>query len=389
MPKVADVIVAGLGAMGSATASALARRGARVLGLDRFHPPHDRGSSHGETRVIRAAYFEHPLYVPLVRAAYDRWRALEDRSGRRLLLTTGVLLVGEPSGELMVGAAASAKEHGVPCEPFTHDELLRRYPAIVPAATATGLLEPGGGLLYPEACIEAFLDEAGNAGADLRYDEPLASWRAVSGGVEVETARDRYSAARLLIAAGAWIPTLMPSLPLSVERQVLHWFEPPDRRPFSVGALPVFLFEEAGGPLWYGTPDLGSGLKVGLHHQGAPITPETIDRAVHEDDVAAVRRLLRQRMPGADVRPSRSTVCMYTNTPDAHFLVDEHPQAPRVLLASACSGHGFKFASILGELLADRLTDTRSALDLAPFRLDRAALRTRSTTSVLNDGSER
>ena len=383
MSKSVDVVVAGLGAMGSATASALARRGLRVLGLDRFHPPHDRGSSHGETRVIRAAYFEHPLYVPLVRAAYDRWRALEGRSGRRLLLETGVLLVGEPSGELMVGAAASAKEHGVPYEALTHAELLRRFPAIVPSATAIGLLEPGGGLLYPEACIEAFLAEAANAGADLHYDEPLASWRAVSGGVEVETARDRWSAARLLIATGAWIPALMPSLPLSVERQVLHWFEPPDRRPFSAGALPVFLFEEAGGPLWYGTPDLGSGLKVGLHHQGAPITPETIDRTVHDDDVAAVRRLLRQRMPGADVPPSRSTVCMYTNTPDGHFLIDQHPEAPRVLLASACSGHGFKFASILGELLADRLTDTPSALDLEPFRLDRPALRTKPAAAVL------
>ena len=188
MPKGVDVIVAGLGAMGSATASALARRGVRVLGLDRFHPPHDRGSSHGETRVIRAAYFEHPLYVPLVRAAYDRWRALESRSGSRLLLETGVLLVGEPTGEAMVGAAASAKEHGVPCEPLTRDELLRRYPAIVPAATAVGLLEPGGGLLYPEACIEAFLAEAAGAGADLRYDEPLVSWRAASGSIEVETA---------------------------------------------------------------------------------------------------------------------------------------------------------------------------------------------------------
>ena len=183
MPKSVDVIVAGLGAMGSATASALARRGLRVLGLDRFHPPHDRGSSHGETRVIRAAYFEHPLYVPLVRAAYDRWRELERRSGRRLLLETGVLLVGEPERRADGRAPpTSAKEHGVPCEPLTHDELLRRYPAIVPSATAIGLLEPGGGLLYPEACIEAFLAEAADAGADLRYDEPLASWRAVSGG---------------------------------------------------------------------------------------------------------------------------------------------------------------------------------------------------------------
>jgi sarcosine oxidase len=384
VPKTADIIVAGLGAMGAATASALARRGARVLGLDRFHPPHDRGSSHGETRVIRAAYFEHPLYVPLVRAAYDRWHALEARSGHQLLVETGVLLVGEPSSELMTGARRSAEEHGVPYESLTRDQLVRRYRAIVPAAGAVGLLEPGGGALYPELCIASFLDEAAEAKAELHFDEPLVSWRPAADSVEVATARGSYSCQRLLLAAGAWIPGLLPELPLQVERQVLHFFDPPDPRPFRADALPVFLFEEASGPVWYGVPDLGRGLKVGLHHQGAPIEPDTLDRTVGASDVDAVRRLLRERMPGADVAPARSIVCMYTNTPDGHFLIDEHPATPRVTIASPCSGHGFKFASILGELLADRLTGTPSALDLAPFRLDRAALRTKTSDSVLN-----
>jgi sarcosine oxidase len=167
---------------------------------------------------------------------------------------------------------------------------------------------------------------------------------------------------------------------------VLHFFAPSDPRPFRADALPVFLFEEASGPIWYGVPDLGSGLKVGLHHHGAAITPDTLDRTVGASDVEAVRRLLRERMPAADVRPARSIVCMYTNTPDGHFLIDQHPDAARVTIASPCSGHGFKFASILGELLADRLTETPSALDLAPFRLDRPALRTTSTASVLDNG---
>ena len=384
MPKTVDVVIAGLGAMGSATASALARRGVRVLGLDRFHPPHDRGSSHGETRVIRAAYFEHPLYVPLVRAAYDRWHELEARSGRELLVETGVLMVGEPSSELMTGAKRSAEEHGVPHELLAHDEVARRYRGIVPAPGTVGLLEPGGGVLYPELCIASFLDEAASAGAELHYDEPLGAWRAGDETIEVTTARGSYSAGRLLLAAGAWIPGLLPELPLQVERQVLHFFDPPDPRPFRADALPVFLFEDASGPVWYGVPDLGRGLKVGLHHQGAAITPDTLGRTVRASDIDAVRRLLRERMPAADARPTRSIVCMYTNTPDGHFLIDEHPAAPRVLLASPCSGHGFKFASILGELLADRLTETHSALDLAPFRLDRPALRTKPTTVVLN-----
>ncbi len=371
MSTVVDVIVAGLGAMGSATAAALARRGARVLGFDRFRPPHDRGSSHGESRVIRAAYFEHPLYVPLVRAAYRHWRELESRSGRDLLLETGVLLVGEPSSELIAGARQSSQEHAVPCESLSHDELRRRYPVLTPAEDAVGLLEPGGGVLFPEACIEAFLAEAQASGADLRFDQPLVSFRATGDAVEVTTGRGTYSAGRLLLAGGAWMPELVPSLPLAVERQVLHWFEAPDPRPFAPAAFPVFLIEEAGGTLWYGIPDFGHGLKVALHHHGAPITADTLDRAVHDRDVEPVRRLLRQRLPAADTAPSRSAVCMYTNTPDSHFLIDQHPQAPRVLVASACSGHGFKFASVLGELLADRLTETPSALDLEPFKLDR------------------
>lgn len=376
--------------MGSATAAALARRGLRVLGLDRFRPPHDRGSSHGESRVIRTAYFEHPLYVPLVRAAYRHWHQLEVRSGRRLLLETGVLLIGEPGSELIVGAEASSTEHGVPCEPLTRDEMRRRYPAITPAEDAVGLYEPGGGVLLPEACIEALLEEATAAAADLRFDEPLVSFRATEGSVEIVTARGRYSAGRLLLAAGAWIPALVPELPLEVERQVLHWFDPPAAtpNPFAPTAMPVFLIEESGGTLWYGIPDLGHGLKVALHHRGSAITADTLDRAVHDDDVEPVRRLLRRRIPAADHPPSRSTVCMYTNTPDAHFLVDRLPESPRVLLASACSGHGFKFASVLGELLADRLTDTPSALDLEPFRLDRAALRRGGASGARGQSAE-
>ena len=375
MSSTADVIVVGLGAMGSATASALARRGVRVLGLDAFRPPHDRGSSHGESRVIRAAYFEHPLYVPLVRRAYELWRELESRSGRKLLIDTGALVVGASGSELVSGARRSAEEHGVPFESLDRAEIRRRHPVFEPAEDAVGLFEPGAGVLFPEASIEAFLGEAATAGAELRFDEPLESWSAESGSVEALTGRGRYSADRLLLAGGAWMPALAPGLPLQVERQVLHWFAPRDPRPFAAGALPVFLIDEPATALWYGIPDLGRGLKVAVHHAGAPITADTLDRVVHAEDVAAVRRLLRARLPAADGPPGRSTVCMYTNTPDGHFLIDEHLDTERVLLLSACSGHGFKFASVLGELAADRLMGAPSALDLTPFRLDRAAMR--------------
>jgi sarcosine oxidase len=375
-----DVIVAGLGAMGSATVMALARRGVRVLGLDARRPPHDRGSSHGESRVIRAAYFEHPLYVPLARDAFARWRELESRSGRRLLLETGVLAVGAPSSEIVTGTLRSAREHGVAHESLQRAEVTRRWPAIVPAEDAVGVLEPGGGVVLPEACIETFLAEAAAAGADLRFDQPMTGFRDGASAVEVTTGRGVHSAGRLLVAAGAWIPALLTGLPLRVERQSLHWFAPPDARPFAVGSLPVFLFEEHDAPLWYGVPDLGSGLKAGVHHHGADTTADTVDRAIHPGDVDAVRRLVRRRLPTADVPPSRSIVCLYTNTPDSHFLIDQLPGAPRVLVASACSGHGFKFASALGEVLADRLTGAAPAFDLEPFRLDRPALRGAAAT---------
>ena len=388
MSSTADVIIVGLGAMGSATAAALARRGVRVLGLDAFRPPHDRGSSHGESRVIREAYFEHPLYVPLVRAAYERWRELEARSSRRLLLVTGALLVGWPASGLIAGARASAEEHGVACEPLDASGIRRRHAQLRVPPEVVGLFEPGAGVLFPEACIEAFLAEAAAAGAELRLEEPLVRLRATAGAVEAVTARATYSAGRLLLAAGAWTPALAPGLPLEVERQVLHWFEPSEPDPFRPRAFPVFLIEEQSGTLWYGVPDLGTGVKVALHHAGPPTSADELDRAVHGRDVEPVRRLLRERMPALDREPARSAVCMYTNTPDGHFLVDAHPAWPRVLVASACSGHGFKFASVLGELLADRLTERAPALDLHPFSLGRRAPATNGAGSrrVVEEG---
>ncbi|HVR29329.1 MAG TPA: N-methyl-L-tryptophan oxidase [Thermoanaerobaculia bacterium] len=369
-----QVIVAGLGAMGSAAASALARRGVRVLGLDLRRPPHDRGSSHGESRILREAYFEHPLYVPLVRRALGLWRDLEQRSGRPLLRTTGVLLVSRPGSELIDGARRSCEQHDVPCESLTGAEIRRRYPVMSPAEEAIGLYEPGGGVLDPGACIASLLDEAAAAGAELRFDEALVRWTATTDSVDVVTTRSHYGASRLLLAAGAWIPALTPGLPLQVERQVQHWFEAPDRGPFSIGALPAFLFEETAETVWYGVPDLGRGLKVAIHHGGDRTTADALDRNVAERDVEAVRRLLHARMPAIDRPPSRSSVCMYTNTPDGHFLIDQHPDAPSVLVVSACSGHGFKFASAIGELAADWVSGVPGALRLEPFRLDRPML---------------
>jgi sarcosine oxidase len=363
-----DVIVAGLGAMGSALAYHLARQGLRVLGLDRYRPPHAHGSSHGETRVIREAYFEHPSYVPLVRRACALWEALERESGAPLLCRTGALMLGAPGGELVRGTLRSAQEHGIACEQLDAAEVRRRFPALRPDPGMVGIHELRGGVLDAEGCVAAHLRLAEAAGAVLRYDEPLEAWHAGDGAVEVTTARGRYRAPRLALCTGAWLPGLMPELPLAVERQVQLWFAPRrDGRDFGPDRLPVFLAETDGDALHYGIPDLGRGVKLARHHGGETGRGPDVRAEVDARDVEPVRRFARRYAPDLDGEPLRAAVCRYTNTPDGHFLADCHPAGPNVWVVSACSGHGFKFASALGETVALRLAGSDAGADLSHF----------------------
>lgn len=369
-----DVVIAGLGAMGSAAAFHLARRGMRVLGLDRFTPPHAFGSSHGRTRIIREAYFEHPLYVPLVRRAYELWAELEELSGRHLLLRTGGLMIGQPEGTLVAGARRSAIEHGLPFRELPAAELRERAPAFQPADDMVAIEEPRAGILFPETAIEAHLELARSAGAELRMDEPVVGWHAADGGVQVTTPRGRYAADRLILAVGAWLSGLLPAprLPLQVERQVVHWYRPePPTRSFDPERFPIFICEYAPGALWYGFPDTGGGVKVALHHQGEAADPDSIRRAVAPEEAEPVEALLRRFMPAALGPRVQSAVCMYTNTPDHHFIVGVHPEHPAVIIASPCSGHGFKFAPVIGETVADLAAGTPPRFDLAPFAAGR------------------
>jgi sarcosine oxidase len=369
-----DVIVAGLGAMGSAAAFHLARRGARVLGLERFAPPHAMGSSHGRSRIIREAYFEDPLYVPLVQRAYENWAELERLSGRALLVRTGGLMLGPEDGGVVAGALASARRFALPHEVLGAAEVHRRFPGFRPTTDMVGVWEPRAGYLVPEAAIAAHLELAARHGAELRADEPITGWRAAGAGVEVTTPRATYAAARLVLAAGAWMGALLGDLrlPLAVERTVMHWFRParathlyaPDR-------FPIFICEYAPGLAWYGMPDAGDGVKTALHHHGERADPDAVRRAVAPEEVAYVRALLRAFMPAADGPLAESAVCLYTNTPDEHFIVDRHPAHPEVVIASPCSGHGFKFASAIGEQLADLALDAAPSFDLSPFRVGR------------------
>lgn len=369
-----DVAIAGLGAMGSAAAWQLAARGQRVIGFDRYAPPHAMGSSTGRSRIIREAYWESPAYVPLVRRAYALWAQLEAASGRTLLRTTGGLVLGPEDGALVSGAIKSARQHGVAHEQLTAAEVRRRFPALQPDDSLVGVLEPRAGVLAPEDAIETMLAEAAGCGAELRYDEPVLSWEPAGDGVVVGTARREYTARRLVLAAGAWMAGALPGigLPLTVRRQVMFWVQPTgDRSSFQPAHLPVWLWETSGGSLWYGVPDLGDGPKVARHQGGAATSADALDRAVTEADSAPLESFLRSALPGLCGPVTDAQVCMYTNTPDEHFLLDRHPECPAVMIASPCSGHGFKFAPAIGDVLADLVTNRPPTLDLAPFRLSR------------------
>jgi sarcosine oxidase len=349
-----DAIVAGLGAFGAAAAAALARRGARVLGLDRYGPPHAMGSSHGRTRIIREAYFEAPFYVPLVRKAYEAWTALEAERGKELLRVTGGLVVGPGEGELVRGALASVREHGLEHELLDPAGLARRFPALSVSGSEVGVLEARAGVLAAEDCVAALLDVARAAGAELRAGEALEAWEVRKGDVVVRTTERTYRSGRLVLALGPWLGRhLGAELPagLEVERQVVHWFAPPDGSP-APGHEPATIWEYEPGRLFYTIPDVGDGVKAAIHHEGSPTDPELDPRQATADDREAARALLCRLLPGAAGRLLRSSVCLYTNTSDRNLLVGPHPREPHVVLAGGGSGHGFKFAPVVGELVA-------------------------------------
>jgi sarcosine oxidase len=379
MASTYDAIIIGLGAMGSAAADHLARRGRRVLGLERYTPTHALGSSHGRSRIIRLAYMEHPDYVPLLRRAYELWAELERSVGEPLLTLTGGLMIGAPESKAVSGAVESARTHGLPYELLGAAEARRRFPPLALADGEVALHEPQAGFLRPEACVTAHLRRAASSGAELRFEEPALSWESDERGVRVTTARGTFEAARLIIAPGAWAPQLLGDLgvPFSVLRQVLFWFEPEGgAAPFAPERFPIYIWETGAGPTFYGFPHQDGppgGVKVAIHSEGDPTSPETIDRAVHERDLAAIRAALAGRITALGGRVLDAAVCMYTMTPDEHFVVGIHPRRPNVVVASPCSGHGFKFASVLGEVLADlaEAGATRHAIGLfAPARFE-------------------
>lgn len=357
-----DVVVVGLGGAGSAAAYHLARRRLRVLGLERFDPVHDKGSSHGHTRIIRQAYFEHPDYVPLLLRAYELWEELERAGGERLLLVTGGLMVGPPEGELVAGSLASARAHGLPHEVLDPAEVRARFPAFHLGEGEVALYEPRAGVLFPEACVRAHQAQARASGAELRFGVRVVDWESDGRKVTVRTGSGTEEAAHLVLAAGPWMPQLA-RLPvrLWVERQVVFWFRP--RRPewFAPERFPVFVWETPDG-FFYGIPAVaGRGFKAARHHAGRPVDPDQVPPP-QEEEAEWLRAQLARRLPDADGGVEGAATCLYTNTPDEHFLVDRHPHFPNVVVCSACSGHGFKFTSVVGEVVADLVSEGSTRL---------------------------
>lgn len=370
------VIVIGLGGMGSATAYHLARRGQRVLGLEQFGALHEQGSSHGLTRIIRLAYHEHPSYVPLLRRSYELWHELERVAGEQLLITTGSLEGGPADGETFRGALEAAELHDLPHQVLDGTELRARYPAYSGVdATTRVVFQPDGGFLLAERSVRAHLDAAASAGAELRFETPVTSWEpTASGGVRVVTDSGVHEADRLVICAGAWASRLVPALArLAVpERQVLAWLTPRRADLFAPDRFPVFLIDVEEGS-FYGFPTHeGHGFKIGwYHHFREPIDPSDPDRSTRPDDEAALRAFAERYFPDGAGPTEMLKACIFTNSPDGHFLIDHLPDVPQVSVAAGFSGHGYKFCSVVGEIMADLALEGATRHDIGLFRLDR------------------
>jgi sarcosine oxidase len=376
-----DAIVIGLGGMGSASLYQLARRGLTVLGLEQFSVPHAFGSSHGLTRIIRLAYFESPSYVPLVRRAYELWLELERNVDTRLFHRTGSVDAGWESSRTVQGSLEACREHGLPFELLDAASANRRWPGYQLDAGMVALFQPQGGFLTPEACVRAYVRRAIENGAQVHEQEQVVSWQPTPDGVEVRTAHATYRAARLVITTGPWARHLVPALQnLAVpERQVVMWTAVEDEALFEPDRFPVFNLQASHdlSERYYGYPTHGRpGFKIGkYHHRRERGEPDALRRDTNAEDEELLRVAIRRFFPQANGRTLATETCLFTNTPDEHFILDRHPDAGHVAIAAGFSGHGFKFCSVVGEIMADLVTEGGSNFDLTMFGAGRFASR--------------
>jgi sarcosine oxidase len=372
-----DVVVIGVGGMGSATVYQLARRGVRVLGLEQFDIPHELGSSHGVSRIIRLAYAEDPRYVPLLRRAYELWRALENRVNERLLIITGGIDAGAEDSATVQGSLRSCAMHHLPHELLSALNITRRFPGYRLATSMVGVYQPDAGFLLAERCVVGHVIAAQELGAEVHARERVVEWRADQQSVRIVTDRNEYQAKKLIITAGPWARTLVPELSerAAPERQVLLWTQPLLPELFRAEAFPIFNMQAPDGR-FYGYPIYSvPGFKIGkYHHRGERVEDlDQMDRAAYPEDEEVLRVAIRRYFPDADGPTMAMRTCLFTNSPDEHFILDLHPKWPQVSVAAGFSGHGFKFCSVIGEIMADLALDGKTRWDISLFRLDRFA----------------
>jgi sarcosine oxidase len=385
-----DVIIVGLGGMGSATAYQLASRGKRVLGLERFTPGHAEGSSHGQSRVIRQAYFEDPAYVPLLLRAYELWEQIERDSGKSLLTITGGLMIGNETSQTFTGSCQSAQVWNLPHEILNAADIQRRFPPLRPTADIVALYEAKAGFLHPEQSVLAHLDTATARGAELHFREPALAWESRPGSVRVTTANGVYEAEKLILSPGAWAPTLMADLqlPFTVTRHVLYWFDPVGgAAPFAANLFPIYIWEVTDDLQFYGFPAQPEvpGVKAAIFHRGQIVTdPNQVDRTVSTADIDYFRELLAPRIPALNGPLLATATCLYTEVPDQDFVIATHPQHDNVVIASPCSGHGYKFCSVVGEILADLSIDGQTRHPIVLFNPARFTPPTTAGNSIHN-----
>lgn len=374
--KTFDAIVIGIGGMGSATAYHLAKRGANIMALEKFQLNHLNGSSHGKTRMIRSIYYEHPSYMPLIKRAYSLWRELQDDSGNELLLQTGGLMIGPRDGELVSNVIDNAEAYNLPYDLLSRNEITKRYGVLQPSNDDVGVYDPNAGILFPERCIEACATLARKAGAELHFNEPMIKWASSNGKIIVKTERNEYTTNSVIFTAGGWLTELVPDLylPLKSERQCMFWVRPTAHQElFSSKMMPVLVWQKQADLIYYSFPDIGDGFKVARHHHGETTTPDRV-REVDQKDEFPIRTFLKENISIANGQILSSATCHYTNTPDEHFIMDFHPKHKNVILISPCSGHGFKFSGVIGEIAAELALNGKTSLDTSFFRLGRIGL---------------
>ncbi len=375
------VIVIGCGSMGAATAMHLADRGCRALALEQFDIPHEHGSHTGQSRIIRQAYFEHPDYVPLLLRAYANWAALEARTGAQVYFETGILYCGYPGEEVLEGARFANRLHRLSCREMSREELRLRYPQVRLPEDYEVFFEEKGGFLTPERAIALYVEEAIRAGASIHAREQVMGWEKDGGGFLVKTDRGTYHSERLIFTAGAWTGKLLKDLgvPLTVTRQLLAWVSPQKMEDFSFGNFPVWFISDRERGRFYGFPALPAtkfpgppGFKLALHQHGQAIDPEQLVRHHKPEEEADLRYCLEKFLPAANGDFLSLKTCLYTNSPDEHFIIDHLPGYDgKVTIACGFSGHGFKFASVLGEVLADLAMEGETDQPIEFLKLNR------------------